>query len=102
MLPNASVDDVLAAVGDITGKFVESCRRLGVRAGIYYLVWGNFYTNMTNTDGGYDCAVDTPQTRAYERLVLCQLEELFQKYVIVRTHDGYSGGDARNWKSNGT
>jgi len=72
-------------VGDITARFVESCRKHGILPGIYYLVWGNFYMNMTNTPSaegmsGYDCAQDTEKTRQFEKMSLCHLEHLMQRY----------------------
>ena len=42
--------------------------------------WGNFFMNITNTDDGYDCAHDTPQTREFFAMQLCHLEELYSKY----------------------
>ena len=37
--------------------------------------------NVTRTDAnGYDCAKDTPQTRAFFKMQLCHLEELYSKY----------------------
>ena len=72
---------VFKKFGDLTQRFVDSCRKHGLIPGVYYLGWGNFHMNITTRkDGTYDCQQDTPQTRAFEKMSLCHLEELYQNY----------------------
>ena len=70
----------LGRYGDLMDRFVASNKRYGLRSGIYYLGWGNFFMNVTNENGVYDCAQDTPQTREFFEMQLCHLEELYSKY----------------------
>ena len=65
--------------GNLLDRFVASNAKHGVRSGIYYLGWGNFFMNITNDDG-YDCAKDTAQSRAFFKMQLCHLEELYSRF----------------------
>ena len=66
--------------GDLLQRFVLANEKHGIRSGIYYLTWGNFYLNMSNENGDYDCSHDTPQTRSFEKMTLCQIEEIYTQY----------------------
>lgn len=72
--PNAKAN------GDLLERFVASNKKHGIRSGIYYLGWGNFFMNITNSGGTYDCSVDTSQTREFIQMQLCHLEELYSEY----------------------
>jgi hypothetical protein len=65
--------------GNLLDRFVASNTKRGVRSGIYYLGWGNFFMNITN-DNGYDCAKDTPESRVFFKMQLCHLEELYSRF----------------------
>ena len=66
--------------GDLLERFVASNKRHGIRSGIYYLGWGNFFMNITNSGGVYDCSVDTSETREFIDMQLCHLQELYSQY----------------------
>lgn len=72
--PNAKAN------GDLLERFVASNKKHGIRSGIYYLGWGNFFMNITNSGATYDCSIDTPQTREFIHMQLCHLEELYSQY----------------------
>ena len=40
-------------------RFVASNTKYGLRSGIYYLGWGNFFMNVTNENGVYGTSTDS-------------------------------------------
>lgn len=64
---------------DLVKEYVDSATKVGVKTGIYYLLWGNFHLGVTRKSGGagYDCHDVHPE---FEAAVLFQLEELWSNY----------------------
>jgi len=71
----------VAAAPDIVARFVASCRKAGVRPGIYYQIANNVFCAVKA------CVVQPPggagpcgDQAAYEATTLAQLEELWTRY----------------------
>lgn len=63
---------------DIVGDFIRSCRRYGIRPGLYYSASCNAYFGIDNpgTPTKYACVTQ----EEYNRIVLRQLTELWSQY----------------------
>ncbi|MBR2383439.1 MAG: alpha-L-fucosidase, partial [Anaerotignum sp.] len=63
--------------GDVVAAFITSCKKYGVRPGLYYNTSYNWYYGV---EGGVSKDGDRTKTEAYSRVVLQQLEELWSRY----------------------
>lgn len=67
--------------GDIVGDFFKSCRKYGVRPGLYYSASCNAYMNVDNP--GKVRSGDDGEQRKYNEMVISQLTELWTLYGDV-------------------
>lgn len=64
--------------GDIVKDFFESCRKYGIKPGLYYSVTCNAFLNVDNP--GTVRSGDKEEQRRYNRIVIQQLTELWSNY----------------------
>ena len=63
---------------DLVGSFVDACRKVGVRPGIYYQIANNVYCNVSSCVIGENSPCGNQAQ--YENLVLAQIKELWSNY----------------------
>lgn len=64
--------------GDIVGDFIQSCRKYGVRPGLYYSVSANAHFGVDNP--GLVKSGDAEEQRRYNDMVIRQVTELWSNY----------------------
>jgi alpha-L-fucosidase len=64
--------------GDIVGDFIESCKKYGIRPGIYASTTANGYLKVDNP--GRVVSGDPAEQKRYNDIVKMQLTELWSKY----------------------
>lgn len=64
--------------GDIVGDFVKSCRKYGVKPGLYYSIACNGYYNVDNP--GKVLSGNDDEQKQYNEMVIKQVTELWTKY----------------------
>jgi len=66
--------------GDVVGDFVASCRKAGIKPGIYYSTHRNVYQTVWGHYVNWGKGRGTEKQQAYNRIAEGQLEELCSRY----------------------
>lgn len=64
--------------GDIVGEFIASCRKYGIRPGLYYSVACNQYMNVDDPGTVRDGSSESQ--KKYNEIVMAQLNEIWTRY----------------------
>jgi alpha-L-fucosidase len=72
--------------GDIVREFVASCRRYGVKPGVYYSTATNFLYDVADHGLNYVNAGDSDKIKAFNAVVLKQCEEIWGNYGELIEH----------------
>ena len=66
--------------GDVVGDFVASCRRVGIKPGIFFSVHRNVYQQVWGHYVDWGKGRGTPAQETYNRIAEKQMEELCSRY----------------------
>jgi len=66
--------------GDVVADFVDSCRKAGIKPGIYYSTHRNVYQTVWGHYVDWGKGRDSEKQKAYNRIAEGQLEELCSRY----------------------
>ncbi|MCD6394092.1 MAG: alpha-L-fucosidase [Planctomycetes bacterium] len=66
--------------GDVVADFVASCRKAGIKPGIYYSTHRNAYQTVWGHYADWGRGRNTEKQKAYNRIAQGQLEELCSRY----------------------